>query len=465
MKSFIDKLRYELDPELNQQFDLQLNFSGLEQKESEVHTFYNPFYQNKIIVDKNSGLPLTYSSDLVFDSKKHSLVDYFSESQIKSFAYHNDAGTLAYIPKGIAAIKLYVRAKIKTPEQLIPIVTNYIWLNESTTAEHKLRAIRLKHLIPLFSKNELYNLLLILNGRLTDPLPEYNVNKLTSYIQHKISSNELQPTIERMTTIRTKDFLVNYMFEQAESEEDVTVLSAVMSTINQIKAKIYRSETNKLIDDYLDKNPELEYMQLVRWLADKQKISVQHAKRLIANYRQGAIRSHPMLINYSSMGGDHFAPSDKSNKSERKIKRFVRQWSMVNSNGSGRLTQKSISDGTGLSLRTVKNKWQFTQQLIQQLDNEQIKKEEATPLINLSSPVSGAVSASHITPDPDPATEPKSSNCGRLEKERDSNHETDCTRCIEPEADLMELVDQLLKHEFQFYGNLTADNPGNRRQP
>ena len=119
------------------------------------------------IVDKRNGKPIPWESGLKYNKVKHNLVSYFLKEIIELYP-HNKEITLAYCPGGVATIKLYLSEiytwQSEIEKRLLAIVSNLIF-NKIRSPIAQLLINRNRQL-EVLTKNEVYNILLILNSKI-----------------------------------------------------------------------------------------------------------------------------------------------------------------------------------------------------------------------------------------------------------------------------------------------------------
>ncbi len=335
--SFNAHLELDIDPELcysDEYFDrykfLQGNFNQV------LH-----------IVEKRSGKPVTWHQGIKFNQENHSLTTYFKKEIIELFP-HNEQYTLAYCPDGVATIKIYLLKKYnwKThiEKRFLAIVSNLIF-NIVRTPKSQILRNRGRY-SEILTKNEVYNILLILNSKLTTPLDDELINKLTTYIWLKNLNDELHPPIEIKKSIRSQKFM-NVFLDNYPECDDYSIQQAVKAELNRVKGVYINDKYADTITKYVTKYPNSRYTDRVKNLMKKHSLKKSNASRIYCKWKK--VSSPTPINNISNNNGDKVS---NDTLSIIKMKQFIQSY-----RSDVKLTQKVVSVGSGVSIAQVKRKW------------------------------------------------------------------------------------------------------------
>ena len=378
-------------------------------QEKYFHLNYD-YYSTLVLTEKNSGLPVFYSKDLIYNPDKHNLVRFFSEDIINLFP-HNEQGTLAYIHQGVACFKIFLTENYNfnsnIEAKLIGIVSNIILFGQESIIGKMLNSKKIN-----LSKNEIYNILLILNLKSNNSLNKSIINQLSSYLFKLYTSNKLSPHIQMKKSIRTKDY-----FQTHNKNIVFKFRECVISDISKIKSQSSNSKIENIVNSY----PGLKFTQLVKKIAVEYKCTEVAAKQKLARWKrckkQNTVGnkvgdSHIEYIYNLSMvvtkkenrdlhPNNMVVTSPKQPKEkeklplkEKKNKSLKKLLSFLDEN-PGKYTQFKLAKETGLSLRTVKTYWKSIKNYIPKsniMEKEKTVKEifpenEGPSLENLIQPI------------------------------------------------------------------------------
>ncbi|MBL7914302.1 MAG: hypothetical protein JNL49_04580 [Bacteroidia bacterium] len=329
-------LKFDIDATLEYDYLIASNYDKLKQTVTDVQH----------IADIRTGHPVKWTAGFEYDDNKHTLTDCFSSNIIAEYDC-NESKTLAWIPQGVATIKLYILEdyewKTGIEKLLLAIISNFIFF-KTHTIESRILQRRNKQ-AEIFTKNELYNLLWILNAKMLIPLTDEHINKLTSYIWLKFTNGEIEPNFEYKKSIRSKNFMTVFLDTYPECH-NYSVRSAVIAELNRIKGKHTQNKFASIIEKYRLTNPQSTYTEIVQMLVKKHGLKESNASR---KYCQWKKVSQHTTIEYNSsdmdVGNDTFS-------SMCKMEKFILTYE-----GTEKLTQKVVSSGSGVSIAQVKRNW------------------------------------------------------------------------------------------------------------
>jgi hypothetical protein len=357
MKSYIFNahLKFDVDPELSLSIEYFDRYKYLQEKVSQV------FH----IVDKQNGKPVKWVHGFKFNQDKHALTKYFDEEIIKSYP-HNKQITLAYCEDGVATIKLYLSEKYswrtEIEKRFLAIVSNLIFNKVRSTVSQVLR--NQNRQAQILTKNELYNILLVLNSKLTSPLDEGLVNKLTTYIWLKYVNDEIRPPIEVKKSIRSKSFMDEFFYAYPECKY-YSLKKAVREEVNRIKADCRRQKYNKIISEFKNKHPDSRYTDIVNMLCNKCKLKKSNASKIYCEWKKVSSPTSLDKINdniFNKISNDTFS-------SMCKMENFILSYE-----GTKKLTQIVVSSGSGVSIAQVKRNWHHFKKVVDKLKKKNKKK-------------------------------------------------------------------------------------------
>lgn len=249
-------LKFDIDATLEYDFLIASKYEKLERSVTDVQH----------IADKRTGHPVKWTTGFEFDDNKHMLTECFSSNIIAEYNC-NESKTLAWMPQGVATIKLYIledyKWKTGIEKLLLAIMSNFIFF-KMHTIESKILQRRNKH-ARIFTKNELYNVLWILNAKMLKHLSDEHINKMTSYIWFKFNNGDIQPNFESKKSIRSKNFMTVFLDTYPECKH-YTARNAVVAELNRIKGKHTQNKFASIIGKYRLKNPKCTYTEIVQML-------------------------------------------------------------------------------------------------------------------------------------------------------------------------------------------------------
>ena len=342
--------KFEIDKELHHDLEIDLKYDYL-------RSVYNEVLH---ITFRNTGKPVPWEVNLKYDEKLHDLIRYFDIEIIEQYDC-NESKTLAHIPQGVAMLKLHLLKDYdwqqKVEIRLLAIISNILILGRRNI-EKRIKVIRNSE-PGTYTKNEMYNILLVLNSKLSTPIADEIINKLTSYVWLKYQTNELKPTIEIKKSITRSDFMTIFIKNYPECAH-YSKRSAIIAEINRIKFKPSRDKFNDAIQKYKQKNPECKYTDVVNMLMRDHKLKKSNAGKKYCEWKKV---SQPTTIDNSDYSTTVCADTILS--SEHKIARFFSTYT-----GDEKLTQEKLASETKLSISTIKRKWRFCKNHISKINKK-----------------------------------------------------------------------------------------------
>ncbi len=120
-----------------------------------------------------------------------------------------------------------------------------------------------------FSKNLIYNLLLVLNSRCVEkkvkdgeqpvyiPLDDSEINKLSTFIYNTFIENKVAVKLESCKSIRSQDFIKKYLIDNPEYSGDKHPRTIILKQIKNLKSGVTTNNYNDTISELIDFYPAL----------------------------------------------------------------------------------------------------------------------------------------------------------------------------------------------------------------
>lgn len=351
--SFNGHLKFDVDQDLSYSAEYFERYEYLQGKCNQVLH----------LADKINGRPVKWEPGLKYDKRKHKLTSYFTKNIIELYP-HNNEKTLAYCPDGVATIKLYLSEiytwQFEIEKRLLAIISNIIFNKVRRPTSQLLKNRNRQE--EILTKNEVYNILLILNSKLLNPLNELSLNKLTSYIWMKYLNGELSPPVDKKMSIRSDNFMK--VFNKSYPDKHYTLTQAVRSEVNRVKGLYTKQKYGAIITNFRAQHPDCRYTDIIKMLCKEYGLGKSNAGKIYSEWKKVSL--HTSLNNFNldkEVSGDTFLPSSE------KIEQFI-----SNHNLSSKITQLTVSEGTGLSIATVKRYWPAVKELVGRLNKGRKKR-------------------------------------------------------------------------------------------
>lgn len=352
---------YKVDASLFEDSDCQEKHASLNGK----------YYWSRVLSDKQSGEPIPYDGNIHFDNNIHSFTSCFEVNQITK-TFHNRAKSVGYFPKGISCVRLSIHGMTKfyhgyRASSLCQIIFKYI-LAYCIVREK-----------PILTKNEVYNILILLNKKCYDkygkrkmPLEENELNKLASFIINTLDEQKLTLQINKKSSICTYSF---------QKQNKNNYLPALLRSVNEIRNEInnyyfIQSVENVLEEQASDNQRNLSCVKLAELLVNK----VQLSEKSIQNKLYGLMKCDNFHLQYKERTIDN---KDMENVTPLFMK-WVRSQKDIDQLISERvselrclvppirITQSAVAKEIGYRRETVNRNWGHVEEIVR-FHNSQVK--------------------------------------------------------------------------------------------
>lgn len=141
-----------------------------------------------------------------------------------------------------------------------------------------------------FSKNLIYNLLLVLNSRCVEkkvkdgeqpvyiPLDDSEINKLSTFIYNTFIENKVAVKLESCKSIRSQDFVKKYLIDNPEYSGDKHPRTIILCQIHQIKSNSIKNNWKSIISELIMCYPELKAKKYIEILMLEHKLKYNSAR-------------------------------------------------------------------------------------------------------------------------------------------------------------------------------------------